>query len=138
MNEQKTLMELGIRAHESTLMEVSSAHPDTYPLHPQNDVLTVQVQTGRTFTCTPHRGDENTCVCPGEGGVQELVVEVERPRHHKRFLGGYRHRLTGAEFHHAAVQTQQKKKPDRGAQVFSRDTQVRQQEADGRRLRGGV
>lgn len=51
-------------------------------------------------------------------------MEVERSGHQKRFLGGYRHQLTGAEFHHAAVQTLQKKRPDRGVEVFSRDTQV--------------
>lgn len=59
-----------------------------------------------------------------EGDVQELLVEIERCGHQKRFLGGYRHQLTGAEFHHAAVQTLPKKRPDRGVEVFSRDTQV--------------
>lgn len=59
-----------------------------------------------------------------EGDVQELLVEIERPCHQKRFLGGYRHRLTGVEYHHAAVQTLQKRRPDRGVQLFSRDTQV--------------
>lgn len=51
-------------------------------------------------------------------------MEIARPRHQKKFLGGYRHQLTGVEYHHAAVQTLQKKRPDRGVQVFSRDTQV--------------
>lgn len=51
-------------------------------------------------------------------------MEIERCGHQKRFLGGYRHQLTGAEFHHAAVQTLLKKRPDRGVEVFSRDTQV--------------
>ncbi|CAG01073.1 unnamed protein product [Tetraodon nigroviridis] len=108
-------MELGIGPHESTLMEVSSTHLDAYPLHPHQtaenntpDVLTVQVQTDA-------------------GGVQELLVEVERPGHRKKFLGGYRHQLTGVEFHHAAVQTLQKKRPDRGVEAFSRDTQTTSQ-----------
>lgn len=51
-------------------------------------------------------------------------MEVVRPGHQKKFLGGYRHQLTGVEYHHAAVQTLQKKTPGRGVQVFSRDTQV--------------
>uniref|UniRef100_H3CYI3 IQ motif and ubiquitin domain containing n=1 Tax=Tetraodon nigroviridis TaxID=99883 RepID=H3CYI3_TETNG len=120
-------MELGIGPHESTLMEVSSTHLDAYPLHPHQtaenntpDVLTVQVQTDA-------------------GGVQELLVEVERPGHRKKFLGGYRHQLTGVEFHHAAVQTLQKKRPDRGVEAFSRDTQTvelsrQEQQLWGRRL----
>lgn len=64
-------------------------------------------------------------VPPPEGGVvQEKVVEIERRSQRKAFLGGYRHRLTGAEYHHAAVQTLPKKRPDRGSEVTSRDTQV--------------
>lgn len=51
-------------------------------------------------------------------------MEIEHPRQKKAFLGGYRHRLTGAEYHHAAVQTLPKKKPDRGVVAFSRNTQV--------------
>lgn len=52
------------------------------------------------------------------------MVEIERACYQKSFLGGYRHQLTGVEYHHAAVQTLQKKRPDRGVQLFSRDTQV--------------
>lgn len=43
---QHTLMETGVLLNESTLMEVSSAHPSIYPFHPIN-VLTVQVRTGK-------------------------------------------------------------------------------------------
>lgn len=140
-------MELGIGPHESTLMQVSSTHLDAYPLHPHQtaenntpDVLTVQVQTGEIQSRTSHvptyirerrggkrrRGDVDHLfhTSSDAGGVQELLVEVERPGHRKKFLGGYRHQLTGVEFHHAAVQTLQKKRPDRGVEAFSRDTQV--------------
>lgn len=51
-------------------------------------------------------------------------MEIERPLQQKAFLGGYRHRLTGVEFHHAAVQTLRKRSPDKTLEVFSRDTQV--------------
>lgn len=68
--------------------------------------------------------DFNSLWLPDEGVFQEVVVEIERPRQQKTFLGGYRHRLTGAEYHHAAVQTLPKRRPDRGVVVFSRDTQV--------------
>lgn len=52
------------------------------------------------------------------------MVEIERATRGKAFLGGYRHKLTKAEYHHAAVQTMRKKRPDRGIETFSRDTQV--------------
>lgn len=55
---------------------------------------------------------------------QDTVVEIDRPLQKKAFLGGFRNRLTGVEYHHAAVQTLPKKRPDRGVVVFSRDTQV--------------
>ncbi|XP_061578779.1 IQ and ubiquitin-like domain-containing protein [Cololabis saira] len=112
LEEQQSLMELGIRPHSSTRMELSSTEPRSHPLrlvHPPEhdsmpDVLTVQVQTD-------------------EGRVQELVVEIERSHQQKAMLGGYRHRLTGAEYHHTGVQTQTRR-PDKLVGVFSRDTQT--------------
>uniref|UniRef100_A0A3B5B2X6 IQ motif and ubiquitin domain containing n=1 Tax=Stegastes partitus TaxID=144197 RepID=A0A3B5B2X6_9TELE len=111
--EQKSLMELGVRPHSSTRMEMSSTDPSSHPLRPlrppehdsMRDVITVEVITD-------------------EGLFQEVVVEIERPRQQKAFLGGYRHRLTGVEYHHAAVQTLPKRRPDRGVVTFSRDTQT--------------
>uniref|UniRef100_A0A672REH6 IQ motif and ubiquitin domain containing n=1 Tax=Sinocyclocheilus grahami TaxID=75366 RepID=A0A672REH6_SINGR len=55
---------------------------------------------------------------------QDLVVEIERATRGKAFLGGYCHKVTKAEYHHAAVLTMPKKKPDRGVEMFSRDTQT--------------
>ncbi|XP_075884917.1 IQ motif and ubiquitin-like domain-containing protein isoform X2 [Nelusetta ayraudi] len=112
LEEQLSLLELGVWPQGSTQMEVSSADPAAHPLRPRRpaegsgaaDVLTVRVQTG--------------------GVVQEKVVEIERRSQRKAFLGGYRHRVTGAEYHHAAVQTLPKKRPDRGSEVTSRDTQT--------------
>ncbi|KAM7415338.1 hypothetical protein PAMA_019931 [Pampus argenteus] len=113
VDEQHSLMELGVRPHDSTRMQMSSTDPNTHPLRPLRpperdnmpDVITVRVQTD-------------------DGVFQEVVVEIERPLQQKAYLGGYRHRLTGAEYHHAAVQTPPKKRPDRGVVVFSRDTQT--------------
>ncbi|XP_041852189.1 IQ and ubiquitin-like domain-containing protein [Melanotaenia boesemani] len=113
VEEHQSLMQLGIRPHSSTRMEMSSTNPDSHPLRPLRppqhnsmpDVITVRVQTD-------------------EGVFKEVVVEIERPSQQKTFLGGYRHRLTGAEYHHAAVQTLPKKRPDRGVAVFSRDSQT--------------
>lgn len=55
---------------------------------------------------------------------QDVVVEIERATQKNPFLGGYRHKVTKAEYHHAGVQTMARKRPDRGVEVFSRDTQV--------------
>nr|XP_046251051.1 IQ and ubiquitin-like domain-containing protein [Scatophagus argus] len=111
--EHQSLMELGVQPHGSTRMEMSSTEPASHPLRPLRppehdsmpDVITVRVQTD-------------------EAVFQEVVVEIERPRQQKAFLGGYRHRLTGTEYHHAAVQTLPKMRPERGVLVFSRDTQT--------------
>ncbi|XP_031721978.1 IQ and ubiquitin-like domain-containing protein [Anarrhichthys ocellatus] len=113
VEQQRSLMELGVRPQGSTRMEMSSSDPTAYPLRPLRppdhdnmpDVITVRVQTD-------------------EGVFQEVVVEIERPPQQKAFLGGYRHRLTGAEYHHAAIQTLTKRRPHRGGAVFSRDTQT--------------
>ncbi|XP_068423568.1 IQ motif and ubiquitin-like domain-containing protein isoform X2 [Clinocottus analis] len=113
VEEQRSLMELGVRPQGSTRMEMSSNDPDTHPLRPLRppeqdnmpDVITVRVQTG-------------------EGVFQEVVVEIERPLQQKAFLGGYRHQLTGVEYHHAAVQTRPKRRPSCGEVVFSHNTQT--------------
>ncbi|XP_047238334.1 IQ and ubiquitin-like domain-containing protein isoform X4 [Girardinichthys multiradiatus] len=113
VEEHQSLMELGIRPHSSTQMEMSSSDPSSYPLrllHPPEhdsmpDVITVQV--------------------PKEEGVfKEVVVEIKHSCHQKPFLGGYRHRLTGVEYHHASVQALLKKKHDRGVLIYSRSTQT--------------
>ncbi|XP_070686559.1 IQ motif and ubiquitin-like domain-containing protein [Pempheris klunzingeri] len=113
VEEQQSLMELGVRPHSSTRMEMSSTDPTTHPLRPLRppehdnmpDVITVRVQTD-------------------EGVFQEVVVEIERPPQQKPFLGGYRHRLTEVEYHHAAAQTLPRKRPDRGVSIFSCSTQT--------------
>ena len=56
--------------------------------------------------------------------MESIVVEIERSNRRKPFLGGYKHRLTSAEFHHAAAQTRQKVRPDNGIEKFCRDTQT--------------
>lgn len=54
---------------------------------------------------------------------QEVVVEVIKSDFHKPFLGGFRHKITGIEYHNAGTQTIPKKisgRPD----LFCRDTQT--------------
>lgn len=38
-------------------------------------------------------------------GIREVLVSVEKAQVKKPFLGGYRHKETGTEYHHASVQT---------------------------------
>uniref|UniRef100_A0A8C4X3L6 IQ motif and ubiquitin domain containing n=1 Tax=Erpetoichthys calabaricus TaxID=27687 RepID=A0A8C4X3L6_ERPCA len=69
------------------------------------------------FICsTPH----NLC----DNSIESIAVEVEKCTRIKPFIGGYRHTMTGAEFHHAAVQTIPKKRPDKEIEEFCRDTQT--------------
>ena len=42
--------------------------------------------------------------------LNDIVVEIERCTLKKPFLGGYRHKETGVEFHHASAQTNKKVK----------------------------
>ncbi|CAL1591990.1 unnamed protein product [Knipowitschia caucasica] len=120
VEDQQTLMDLGVQPHSSTRMEMSSTDPHMYPLRPVRppdhddmaDVITVRVQ----------RGDQNPTSSMND--FQEVVVEIQRPPQRKPFLGGYKHRLTGAVYHHASTQTHPRRRPGRGVQVFSRDTQT--------------
>ncbi|KAF7215114.1 IQ motif and ubiquitin-like domain-containing protein [Nothobranchius furzeri] len=113
VEEHQSLMELGVRPHSSMQMEMSSTDPNSHPLRPlcpaeqdsMPDVITVRVQKD-------------------DGVLTEVVIEIERSSYKKPWLGGYKHRLTGVEYHHAAVQTLPKKRPVRGVEVFSHQTQT--------------
>ncbi|XP_009068156.1 PREDICTED: IQ and ubiquitin-like domain-containing protein [Acanthisitta chloris] len=69
------------------------------------DVITVRVETD-------------------SDSFREVVVKVERPTYNKPFLGGFRNMVTGVEFHNAESQTRPKKRPDKGIQLFCRETQT--------------
>ncbi|XP_022248708.1 IQ and ubiquitin-like domain-containing protein [Limulus polyphemus] len=55
---------------------------------------------------------------------QGTRTEIVQTCKTKPFLGGYRHKLTGVEYHHSSTQTIPKSKPDKGIETFSRDTQT--------------
>uniref|UniRef100_A0A4W4GMX6 Ubiquitin-like domain-containing protein n=1 Tax=Electrophorus electricus TaxID=8005 RepID=A0A4W4GMX6_ELEEL len=118
VEDHQTLMGLGVQPHGTVQFEMSSLDPENYPIKPVKpqqecnmpDVITVRVQKGQfwlqfyTF--------------------QDVVVEIERATRKKAFLGGYSHKLTKTEYHHAAVQTMARRRPDRGVETFSRDSQT--------------
>ena len=58
---------------------------------------------------------------------RDVVVEIERATLKKPFLGGYRHKQTGVEYHHAGAQTMPRSRPQSAVQRFCRDTQTTQQ-----------
>ena len=52
------------------------------------------------------------------------MVEIERLTIKKPFLGGYRHKQTNLEYHHASCQTNQKVVTQSSVERFCRDTQT--------------
>lgn len=54
-------------------------------------------------------------------------MEIERARRKKPFLGGYRHKQSGVEFHHAGAQTMQKQRSPANVERSCRDTQTVEQ-----------
>jgi len=58
---------------------------------------------------------------------RDVVVEIERATLKKPFLGGYRHKQTAVEYHHATAQTMPRSRPQSGVERFCRDTQTTQQ-----------
>ncbi|KAL2093306.1 hypothetical protein ACEWY4_010618 [Coilia grayii] len=112
VGDDQTLIDLGVQPHGTVQLEMTSSDPERHPIRPvkpqqynMSDVITVRVQTEAD-------------------AYQDVVVEIERATRKKAFLGGYRHKMTKTEFHHAAVQTMAKRKPDKGVETFSRDTQT--------------
>ncbi|XP_032132013.1 IQ and ubiquitin-like domain-containing protein isoform X2 [Sapajus apella] len=54
---------------------------------------------------------------------QQVTVEIVKSDFHKPFLGGFRHKITGVEYHNAGTQTIPRKISER-SNVFCRDTQT--------------
>lgn len=54
----------------------------------------------------------------------EIKVEIIQESRNKAFLGGFKHRLTGVEYHNATVQTIPKIRVPSPVERFHRDTQT--------------
>lgn len=65
-----------------------------------------------------------TSILTDSDSFQDVVVKIERPTYQKPFLGGFKNKITGVEFHNAGSQTTPKKRLDKGIQLFCRETQV--------------
>ncbi|XP_010341855.1 IQ motif and ubiquitin-like domain-containing protein isoform X2 [Saimiri boliviensis] len=110
LKNNETLVQHGVKPQEIAQVEIFSANPDQYPvkrivgLTDVCQIITVTVQTGI---------DQ----------YQEVTVEIVKSDFHKPFLGGFRHKITGVEYHNAGTQTIPRKIPERSS-VFCRDTQT--------------
>ncbi|XP_072050656.1 IQ motif and ubiquitin-like domain-containing protein [Amphiura filiformis] len=113
IKDDMSLLDLGVGPNGAVQLEISSADPISAPIKPPKpkpeyvmpDVITVRVER------------EN-------GTMESIVVEIERSNRRKPFLGGYKHRLTSVEYHHAAAQTRPKMRAESGIEKFCRDTQT--------------
>ncbi|NXU18730.1 IQUB protein, partial [Pardalotus punctatus] len=65
-----------------------------------------------------------TSILTDSDSFQEVVVKIEKPTYKKPFLGGFRNMSTGVELHNAGSQTKPKKRPDKGIQLFCKETQT--------------
>ncbi|XP_077854221.1 IQ motif and ubiquitin-like domain-containing protein isoform X3 [Macaca mulatta] len=110
LRNNETLVQHGVKPQEIIQVEIFSTNPDLYPvkridgLTDVSQIITVTVQTGLDR-------------------YQQVAVEIVKSDFHKPFLGGFRHKVTGVEYHHAGTQTVPKKIPER-LSVFCRDTQT--------------
>ncbi|XP_013208697.1 IQ and ubiquitin-like domain-containing protein [Microtus ochrogaster] len=106
----ESLIQYGIKPREIAQLEIFSTHPDQYPirrvegLSEGSKIITVTVQTGTDR-------------------YEEVAVEIVKSDFHKPFLGGFRHKITGVEYHNAGTQTVPKKIPEKPS-LFCRDTQT--------------
>ncbi|XP_060080948.1 IQ and ubiquitin-like domain-containing protein [Ylistrum balloti] len=116
MEETKTLADLGVGPNGTIQLEMQSSDPVNTPIksyrprqeYHMPDVITVRVQT-----------DDETS--------KDVVVEIERTTRKKPYLGGYRHKKTGVEFHHASAQTVRKQPAPSTLLKYCRDTQTVEQ-----------
>lgn len=110
LKNNETLIQHGVKPQETIQLELFSTNPDLHPikrilgLNDVSQIITVTIQTG----INQH---------------QVVAVEIIKSDFHKPFLGGFKHKITGIEYHNAGTQTVPKKIPEKNA-AFSRDTQT--------------
>ncbi|KAM8980331.1 IQ and ubiquitin-like domain-containing protein [Sarcophilus harrisii] len=107
----ETLMHLEVMPDEIARLDLFSSDSALYPvkriyqkMKGLNNVITVRVQSGAKV-------------------YQDIIVEIEKTDFHKPFLGGFRHKITGIEYHNAGTQTAPKKLSPK-VSFFTRSTQT--------------
>uniref|UniRef100_A0A8C0ZLW1 Ubiquitin-like domain-containing protein n=2 Tax=Castor canadensis TaxID=51338 RepID=A0A8C0ZLW1_CASCN len=110
LKNNETLIQHGVMPQGVVQVELFSAYPDLHPikridgLSDAPQVINVTIQTGINK-------------------YQNVAVEIIKSDFHKPFLGGFRHKITGTEYHNAGTQTVPKKIPEK-SNAFCRDTQT--------------
>ncbi|XP_004707921.2 IQ and ubiquitin-like domain-containing protein [Echinops telfairi] len=113
LKNHESLLHHGIRPRAVVQIEITSKNPDLYPikriaaLRESSQIIAVRVETA-------------------VDQYQEVPVEIVKSDFHKPFLGGFRHKVTGIEYHNAGTQTLPKKIPAKNT-VFCRETQTVQE-----------
>ncbi|XP_032132014.1 IQ and ubiquitin-like domain-containing protein isoform X3 [Sapajus apella] len=110
LKNNETLVQHGVKPQEIAQVEIFSANPDQYP---------VKRIVGLTDVCQIIAVTVQT----GIDQYQQVTVEIVKSDFHKPFLGGFRHKITGVEYHNAGTQTIPRKISER-SNVFCRDTQT--------------
>ncbi|KAJ6654104.1 hypothetical protein lerEdw1_007468 [Lerista edwardsae] len=113
LENSETLWNLDVKPNDTIQLDLFSLDEEQFPIKASKllheyympDFITVRVQT-----------DPDT--------VQDLVISIKRPSFKKPFLGGFRHKETGTEYHNAGSQTIPKKRPEKGYEEFCRSTQT--------------
>ncbi|XP_068703334.1 IQ motif and ubiquitin-like domain-containing protein [Montipora foliosa] len=112
IEDHTVLSDLGIMAGQTVQVEIQSSDPVNKPLHLK--------QPSQTYKLP----DKIKVKVELEGKEVEVAVCIVQENQKKPFLGGYRHRLTGAEFHNASAQTIPKIRVPSPVEKFHRDTQT--------------
>ncbi|XP_051007816.1 IQ and ubiquitin-like domain-containing protein [Acomys russatus] len=106
----ETLQQYGVKPQDTVQMEVFSTDPKQYPVRRIEGLS----QSSRVITVTVQKSTDH---------YEEVVVEIIKSDFHKPFLGGFRHKITGVEYHNAGTQTVPKKILE-NPNLFCRDSQT--------------
>ena len=107
---------------DNTLSPMQHTAEDGGPTHSEHDHTPVDGSTaevgnkeGVVSSPTPIAAGRNVLIATVKVGNEdkEVLIRVERSEFKKPFLGGFRHRVSGVEYHNAAVQTLPKRRPPR-------------------------
>ncbi|XP_047103503.1 IQ and ubiquitin-like domain-containing protein [Schistocerca piceifrons] len=112
LDDNIVLSELGVEPFGSIEIDLQSTDINyqlstegLYQEYPVSDVITVRVETG-------------------EQEYRDVIVEIENRCTRKPFIGGYRHKGTGVEYHHAFSQTQPIQRDLSQEERMQRETQT--------------
>lgn len=109
--------ELSVEAGQEITLVVQPT-PSAEGEDPANQSLNGDGPKGVTMSMSSYRMpdiyDRFTVVVKAGKDNKEVLVKLERPQVKKPFLGGYKHKVSGIEYHHASVQTLTKRKEDNG------------------------